>query len=207
MQLGEVLATELKPLARRRAIPPLDRFGIVLGGDLYVDPLLKKRGGLGDVRDVWRALGRRTRWVAGVAGNHDELGGSAAALAEFNDEPGVHVVDATVTQVDGLTIGGVGGVVGPPSKPNRRTLPDFIAAVDEVLAARPDLLVLHQGPPPVSGGTRGIPELRERLSSVDTRDLLVVFGHDRWKQPLEILPNGVQLLNVHGRVVILRRAE
>ena len=38
-----------------------------------------KRGGFGDVREVWAAFSKHARWVAGVAGNHDDVSGVRSA--------------------------------------------------------------------------------------------------------------------------------
>ncbi len=43
----------------------------LLAGDFYTVPALDKRGGTGDVTDVWRAFGECFAWVAG---NHDLFG-------------------------------------------------------------------------------------------------------------------------------------
>jgi Icc protein len=201
--LGLVLADQLRPLCRRREVPALEELGVVLAGDLYVRLELDRRGGLGDVRDVWQAFGGCTRWVAGVAGNHDLLGPDARGRPCFDGEPGVSLLDGTVVERDGLRVGGVGGVVGNPARPNHRSLDDFLHAVDSVLALEPELLVLHQGPPPQAGGTRGIRELRGLLSG--RPGLLVIFGHDPWKDALEELPGGTQLCNVHARAIVLAR--
>jgi hypothetical protein len=45
--------------------------------------------------------------------------------------------------------------------------------------------------------------LRQVLESLPPA--LVVCGHDHWDSPLTTLDNGSQVLNVAGRVVVLRR--
>lgn len=54
-------------------LPPIARMGAILAGDLYSVPEANKRGGYGDVADVWSAFASRFAWVAGVAGNHDDV--------------------------------------------------------------------------------------------------------------------------------------
>jgi len=44
--------------------------------------------------------------------------------------PGIHYLDATTVEVDGIRLGGVAGVIGNPSKPFRRSEQDFFAAVE-----------------------------------------------------------------------------
>lgn len=193
---GLVVAREIQHLQRQKQVPPRQALGIVLAGDFFARE--KRLGGLGDVTHVWQAL-RRGRWVAGVLGNHDLLD-LPAGDRELRE------LDGRIVDLDGLRVGGVGGVVGNPAKPNRRPLPEFLYAVEAVVAKRPDLLILHQGPVPACGHSRkGLAELRGLLSRCG-RELLVVFGHEPWSEPFEQLTPNVQLLNVHERVVLLGRA-
>jgi hypothetical protein len=114
-------------------------------------------------------------------------------------------LDSGIIDVDGLRIGGVGGVAGNPRMPNRRPLVAFLEAVESVLSESPDLLVLHQGPTLQTGHARkGLEDLRSIFRQCD-RELLVIFGHERWKTPLEQLTSSVQLLNVHERAIVLQR--
>ncbi len=195
--LGEALADALDDW--EADLPPPARTGVLLAGDLFVDEALAERGGLGDVRAVWRALARDRRWVAGVAGNHDAFG-DPREQARFEREPGVHLLDGEVRALDGLRVGGVGGIPGNPRRPQRKPPEAYLEAVVRVLDARPDVLVLHP-PPVVPGGRRGEPLVSEALA-VAGRGLLVVCGHAHWPEPLHALgPH--QVLNVDGRVVVL----
>lgn len=54
--LGVALADHLAELADERVLPPTARTGVVLAGDLYSVPAANKRGGFGDVADVWAAF-------------------------------------------------------------------------------------------------------------------------------------------------------
>ena len=94
-------------------------------------------------------------------------------------------------------------ICGNPDKQNRRAPESFIAAVRQRLAARPHLLVLHEGPDGGEPTLRGNPELRAALGSQPT---LVICGHVHWDRPLVTLATGPQLLNVDARVVLLERA-
>lgn len=196
-QLGHIVVRNLQSLEEQKRIPSIETLGIVLAGDLYARP--GKRGGLGNVSEIWQAFSGG-RWLAGVLGNHDAMEGDEGESSSLR-----HVLDGAVMEKDGLRIGGMSGVAGDPSRPNRRSAADFLASLDTVLAERPDLLILHQGPTPVSGRSqKGLPEVRDRLQQVD-HELLVIFGHEHWKQPFEQLTPSVQLLNVHEQVVLLER--
>lgn len=200
--LGEALAEEYATLAELELVPPPQRTGVVLAGDLYAAPGADRMGASGDVRDVWRAFARRFRWVAGVAGNHD-LFGAPAEQARFTREPGIHLLDGDSVTLDELRIAGLGGICGRPGKPNRRAPDVFVAAVRRLHATRPHLLVLHEGP---EGGPdqRGNPELS---TAADAPRTLVVCGHCHWHDPLADLPGGGQVLNVDARAVLLERAD
>jgi Icc-related predicted phosphoesterase len=199
--LGEALAGEYATLADLELVPPPAFTGVVLAGDLYAAPAANKMGATGDVREVWRAFAGGFRWVAGVAGNHD-LFGTPQELSRFRREPGVHLLDGDTVELDGLRIAGVGGICGNPDKPNRRSPEAFLAAMRQRLAARPHLLVLHEGPDGGEPGLRGNPELRAALGDGPA---LVICGHVHWDRPLVNLAGGAQLLNVDARVVLLER--
>lgn len=200
--LGEALAEELVTLAECDVVPPPAFTGVLLAGDLYAAPGADRMGATGDVRPVWRAFAGSFRWVAGVAGNHD-LFGPAGEQGRFAREPGVHLLDGTNTTLDGLRVAGVGGICGDNGKPNRRPRAAFVQAVRRVLATRPHVLVLHEGPDGGEPSLRGNPEVR---AVVDGRQVLVVCGHVHWPRPLAELPGGAHVLNVDARALLLERA-
>lgn len=200
--LGEVVADELHTLAQLEQLPPPERVGVVLAGDLYAAPDARKRGATGDVRPVWQAFAHRGfRWVVGVAGNHDLLG-SPAEHAALRRESGIHVLDGERVGLDGLDVAGVSGVMGKPGKLNRRAPAAFEAAVRTCLHARPHLLVLHEGPAGSVDTQRGNAALYELLRR---QAVLVVCGHVHWAQPLASLEGGGQVVNADGRVIVLQR--
>jgi len=193
--LGCQVAEALEGWCRDGGLPPADRVGVILCGDLYAHPELAKRGTHGDVRGVWRAFAERFRWVAGVAGNHDVFG-DQVHRSERRPLEGVaraHFLDGTTVALDGLRIGGVSGVIGKPTRLFRRTESDYLAAVERVLDDGVDILALHDGPDFPSMGLLGIPRVRAIL---DRRPpVLVVRGHCFWKEPLGDQPNGARVLD------------
>lgn len=202
--LGIAVASWCASLAEDDRLPRADRIGVVLAGDLYSVPAADKRGGYGDVAPVWQAFAHRFRWVVGVAGNHDDV-----SRLERRIPPGVHLLDGAVTELDGLRIGGVGRIAGNPGKPGRRDEEEQLVLLDLVTEARPDVLVLHEGPPGVlpmgeRGGTRqpGNPEVAERLARHPVP--FTACGHVRWDEPLAALGAG-QVVNLEGRVVVATR--
>lgn len=197
---GGALVELLVDLEAAGTIPSLDTIGVVLAGDLYSDPSANKRGATGDVRDVWRAFAQHFRWVAGVGGNHDAFGKTPRDRERFGREPGIHLLDGNVAELDGIRIGGVSGIIGPPGKPTRRDTGTMMALLHEVIALAPDVLVLHEGPD-CGRGYPGNIDLARVLS--DCHDTLVVCGHVHWPDALQTVQGGPQVVNVTERILLL----
>jgi 3',5'-cyclic-AMP phosphodiesterase len=191
--LGEKVAEVLAELADDGVIPPAARTGVILGGDLYSVPTANKRGGYGDVADVWVAFAEAFAWVAGVAGNHDDV----SRVRVLGDR--VHLLDGELAEPDGLRIGGVGGIIGNPRKPGRRSEADQLRAIDRAIDHGLDILVLHEGP---HGGDLqpGNAAIRAAIEAGGVG--LTVCGHDHWRHPLAVHDHG-QILNVDARVAVL----
>jgi hypothetical protein len=150
-------------------------------------PDASKRGGFGDVASVWRAFLERSAWVAGVAGNHDDV----STLPS-----GAKLLDSETTQLDGLRIGGVGLICGDPERLGRRAEVDQLAAIELVSEERPDILVLHEGP---AGG-----EGQPGNDRIDRKAPFIVCGHVHWGNPVHRDARGV-VINVDARAIVLTR--
>jgi Icc protein len=198
--LGEVLPDRLMAEFLPSLKLPPGGIGVLLAGDFYTVPLLDRRGGTGDVTSVWRAFGDRFDWVVGVAGNHDSYGADLDALPRF--KPPLHYLDNNRVNVADLSIAGLGGIVGNPLRPRRRSDDEFARRIDELLAARTDVLLMHDGPDAPQHGFRGSPIIR--LAIERSPPTLLVRGHAHWDTPLVELPGGTQVLNVDARVVVLQ---
>ncbi len=201
--LGEELADRAWQLADQHQLPAPNASAAILAGDLYSVPTANKRGATGDVRSVWDAFRDSFAWVAGVSGNHD-LFGSAREKLRFEQQDGLHLLDGEVRSIGGILVAGVGYIVGNPQKLGRREESDFLDRVRRVLKARPDVLILHEGP---NGdrSQRGNAAIRALL--VQHPPTLVLCGHSHWEFPLCELENGTQVLNVDGRLVVLSKVE
>jgi Icc protein len=195
--LGEQLALDLEARAGAE-VPPLDRIGVLLAGDLYAAPRANVRGASGPVDDVWEAFATSVRWVVGVAGNHDEIDRKRMRHLQRAD-----VLDGDLVTRDGLTIAGLGGIIGDPQKPRRRPEPRYRQALHDLLSERPDVLVLHESPRG-GEGQRGRDLVTEEVSD---HVPLVVSGHVYWPEPLCALTPTTTALNVDGRAVVLTRGE
>ena len=199
--LGEVLPERLaiELLPELNIIP--ERVGVILAGDFYTVPNLDKRGGSGDVTPVWQAFARQFKWVAGIAGNHDMFGGSVAPSSRLAGN--AHYLDGEAAVVDGLRIAGIGGIVGNPRKPHRKTDEVFVAHIETLVSKGTDILAMHDGPDAPERGEQGSPIIRQALERLNST--LLIRGHAHWHEPFTELANGTQVLNVDCRVAVLRR--
>lgn len=199
--LGEVLPERLAVDVLSGLNIASERTGIILAGDFYTVPNLDKRGGSGDVSSVWQAFARQFKWVVGVAGNHDLFGSDVAPASCLAGN--AHYLDGETAVMDGVTIAGIGGIVGNPQKAHRKTDKEFASFIEMLVSASPEILVMHDGPDDPERGQRGSPIIRqvvERLNST-----LLIRGHAHWETPFVQFANGTQILNVDCRVAVLHR--
>ncbi|MBK9035686.1 MAG: metallophosphoesterase [Myxococcales bacterium] len=190
--LGVATAELLAELAFDGVLPAADHTGVVLAGDLYSVPAANKRGGHGEVAPVWAAFAESFAWVAGVAGNHDDV-------STVRRAPHVHVLDTDLIDRGGLRIGGVGLIAGNPAKRGRRAEDDQLERIEVIATSDLDLLLLHEGP----GGDDdqpGHPLIRAVVERA--RVPLTICGHVHWDRPLARHTGG-QILNVDTRVLVL----
>lgn len=185
--LGVHLADEIRMLVEFEMMKPPT--GIALAGDLYDHPDLAKLGASGEVDEVFDALAPIAPLV-GVLGNHDRL-------ANSSERP--EVIDGSILEWNGLNVGGVGGIIGDSKRDMRRGAEGFEKILKPVLAKRPDILLLHQGP---SGdeSQRGSPGIDAMLPT--GRSMLVVCGHCHWPTPLA-QRGQLQVMNVDARVIVV----
>lgn len=201
--LGELLAEEIQILGEMGEIPSPETMGVILAGDLYVSQDLGKRGGKGNVCDVWRCFRDRFRWVVGIPGNHDRFKGGIQPDVEFVSEPGIHYLDESVVEIDGIRFGGVGGVIGNPLRPFRRDERGFLNGIVNISMQSPDVIILHEGPAGLTPSRRGNQSVRDLLHRLSPA--LVVCGHSHWNEhEQEDLPNGTQILNADARAYIIQ---
>lgn len=197
--LGVALADELLELSERGMLPPPERCGVILAGDLYSAPGGDVRGASGDVREVWHALGVANAWVVGVQGNHDRFGPDAAH--PFDGEPKLALLDVRTVEHGSVRISGIGGVIGDAAKEGRRQRDDFLAGIELLCQGSPDVLIMHEGPPG-DEKQRGNPDVRDVVEQSKAQPL-IICGHVHWDRPIHALERGPQILNVDARVVVL----
>lgn len=192
---------------------------LLLGGDLTNLGLLEEGEALVE------ALSALSVPVAAVLGNHDHESGDAAALADLLSLGGVHMLDGTAWEMDGVGFAGVKGF-GGGFAPHRlaafgeQAIKDFVevsvreaAALDQALAGldtRQRVAVLHYSPIPTTleGEPPQIfPFLGDSLLGevLDRRGAVVaVHGHAHDGNLEGLTAGGVRVLNV-SRQVLSRR--
>lgn len=171
----------------------------LLAGDFYTVPLLDKRGGTGDVMAVWQAFRERFAWIAGVAGNHDLFGLSGRTHPPAHEAS--HFLDGEIVNLGGLRIAGLGGIIGKPTRPQRREQEHYLQTLKHLLQQSPDVLLMHEGPDGSASHQPGQAKIRDLLESQPPS--LVIRGHKHWDEPVAHFPSGLQVLNVEARIVIL----
>ena len=194
--LGITLADYLGVWAEIGMLPPADRLGVLLTGDLYSAPGADRRGASGPVLDVWLALvAAGCPMVLGVAGNHDEV--TAAEVAGLDS--GVALLDGDRHDVGGVTVAGISGIVGGPGRPLRRTEREFLTLVEGLTTPPPDVLLLHEGPTGERANQPGRATVRGTLER--RAPALTLCGHVHWAEPVAALGDG-HIVNVDARVVV-----
>ncbi|MBU2669950.1 metallophosphoesterase [Actinoplanes bogorensis] len=195
--LGVALADYLHVWADEGLLPPPTELGVLLTGDLYSAPDADVRGASGDVFDVWLAFAAAgCPMVFGVAGNHDEV--DASRVAGLGAD--IALLDGERRKFGGLTVAGVGGVIGDPGRAMRRTGKEFLAAVERATNPAPDVLLLHEGPTGNAADQRGNPAIRALLERRPPG--LTLCGHVHWERATASLGTGA-LVNTDARAVIL----
>ncbi len=198
--LGAVLPKFLKLLFELE-FPEVDhlRIGVFLYGDMHAR--LDKRGGAGDVKNVWRSFNEHFGFVAGVAGNHDEFG-DAATFESFKQEPGIHYLNEEIKELGGIKIGGISGIIGRPSKNFRNEERKHLKALEKILRKQPHFLLLHEGPNDFDLKLRGNLKIREVIEL--GKETVICCGHTHWKHTLVEKNNGTKVINADSKCIILK---
>ena len=98
-------------------------------------------------------------------------------------------------------LAGLGGIIGNAARPHRRSEEDYLTTLNLLLDEYPDVLLMHDGPDGREPGQRGMSRVREMLIASSMG--LVIRGHAHWDQPFAEFEDGLQILNVDARVVVL----
>ncbi len=199
--LGEHLPYKLVEMLPDLEGNPLPkRTGVFLCGDLHAQ--LDKRGGLGDVREVWLTFRDFFAWTAGVAGNHDEFG-SQEEFRSFKKASNIHYLDGEVKEINGLKVAGVGGIIGDERKHFRKSELRYTDMMLDCLAEEPDFLLLHESPAVEGEGLIGNLSLGETLEELSAA-VTVCSGHCHWRDThLFEMKNGTRILNADAKAFII----
>ncbi|WP_344889187.1 hypothetical protein [Actinomadura meridiana] len=195
--LGIAVTDYITVWSEQGLLPPPERIGIVLAGDLYSAPRADLRGASGDVADVWLAFAALGGpFLVGVAGNHDVI--DDATVTEIR--PDAVLLDGTEAERAGDLFAGISGIIGDPRQPGRTADAAFLHRLDRLVANRPSLLTLHEGPSGEHPGQLGNPLIRKHLEQ--RAPPLTVCGHVHWDRPVSRLGTG-HVLNVDDRIAVL----
>jgi 3',5'-cyclic-AMP phosphodiesterase len=115
----------------------------------------------------------------------------------------MRLLDADFCLMDGIRIAGIGGVIGNPGKPGRRSEAEFLKDYKKLFLAKPDILVLHESPAIPEKGCPGSAVARGASDASPVP--LTVCGHIQWPVSFMDLPDGRQFLNADARAILLKR--
>lgn len=195
--LGERLPSFLKTLLEIE-FPETKKTGVLLCGDLYTS--LEKRGMSGDVRGVWKAFNNLFDWVVGVAGNHDSFG-TREEQSEFASNKNMHLLHMSSITLNGLKIGGIGGIIGRSDKPNRTEEKDYLKSLSKLLKRDLDLILIHETPDSPQNQFIGNSKIRETIES--NPKSTICCGHCHWDKTFVEFQNQSQVINVDSKVLLL----
>jgi hypothetical protein len=204
---GLIAAEELTVLSELSVLPPTNSTGIILAGDFFARHGLDRKGGTGNVTEIWDEFSRRYRWATGVAGNHDIFSDqpSEPAFNEFRKGSGKLFLDGESIELDGLRIAGISGIIASNQKPWRKSSNEYLATLRRLLHSNPDILILHEGPDDPDQDLPGNEEIRKEILRSVKEPLFLICGHKRWENGgLNLLGRSCQVLNVNERVIVLQ---
>jgi len=201
--LGEVLPDFLQLLFEVE-FPEVDRkkVGVFLCGDLFAR--LDKRGGLGDVKKVWREFNKNFGFVVGVAGNHDDFG-KPEEFKKFTREEGIHFLHNQIKRIGTLKIGGISGIIGRPDKPFRNEESKHLKELKKLLLKQPNFILLHEGPNNINPQLQGNDKIRIVIEN--SQKNYIICGHNHWGLSVIEKENGTQIINADSKCIILKVEE
>lgn len=199
--LGEQIAEYLKLLIEQEFNLLPQNVGVILAGDLYAS--IEKRGGYGDVRQVYLNFKENFKWVIGVNGNHDIIGKNKVDEQRFKQIDKICILHKQTKEIDNFIISGISGIIGNNLRPNRVYEDEYLTSLKKLLVDKPDFIVLHESPDYPDDKFEGNEKIRQIIENSPKN--LVICGHRFWDEPLRELKNGSQILNVNERVIILTK--
>ncbi len=196
--LGEKLPAFLKTLIEIE-FPECKKIGVLLCGDLFTS--LEKRGSSGDVRNVWDMFNKYFDWVVGVAGNHDTFG-SDLEKKRFELQKNIYLLHKEKVEIDGLSIGGISGIIGRVDKSNRVEESDFLNSLTVLTKQELDFILIHETPDFPKFNEIGNGKIRKCIEQAKMSR--ICCGHCFWENSLVEFDNNSQVLNVDSKVVLMK---
>jgi len=114
------------------------------------------------------------------------------------------ILDGTSSNVNGVRIGGVSGIIGRSDRNQRKSDDEFIKKLGKVTNGKNSLILLHQGPEGTVNNQIGEALITQHL---ETRgNCIVVFGHCYWSNALVAIGKN-QVLNVNNKLYVVSAAN
>lgn len=176
-----------------------DKVGVFLCGDLFAR--LDKRGGLGDVKNVWREFNKYFGFVVGVAGNHDDFG-QLEEFEKFKHEKGIYYLHNQIVKIENFKVGGISGIIGRPDKPFRNEEEKHLKELKKLLLKQPHFILLHEGPNNKNPELHGNDNIRILIEK--SQKNTIFCGHNHWNHSIVSKENGTQIINVDSKCIILK---
>lgn len=194
----DLLRNVLPLLVMEGKIPPLHQCICLVAGDSFANTNDFRRGTDGFIDDVIEEFIHSDFFAtAMVLGNHDLV--SEDVNAQIQSAPNFVLLDGDVMNVAGLNIGGVSGIVGNPTRPNRNSESMLCKKIASIARQTPDILLLHEGPY-LNEEQKGHLAVTKALKKLE--NCLVISGHIHWKNPIAQTTSN-HILNVDERVVVM----
>lgn len=202
--IGEVVPHQLHDILTFLNIDTNNSIAL-LAGDFYSRELMDRKGGHGNVVPVWDSFSKYFKYTIGVPGNHDLFQQDAKLYRTFLKNEKIKFLDKSDINLDGMKIGGLGGIIGNPRKPFRKTQIDYLNYLNKLLSNNLDILIMHDGPDVPDIEVEGISKVREIIE--DSNCKLIIRGHKHWDNFFHQNKNGNYIINAHEKIIILKAEQ
>jgi 3',5'-cyclic-AMP phosphodiesterase len=104
-----------------------------------------------------------------------------------------------------LTFCGLSGIIGKVGKPFRKDKEEHLKKLIELILRKPDFLLLPEGPNNLKPDMIGIDDIRQVIKQA--RNTIIFCRHKHLEQSIIEKPNGVQIINLDCKCLILEKLK